>query len=219
MRTAVTRVHSVSRQSRAMTPPLPLSRRSGLDIVDFSLLFVLLFRPLADLSHGLAILEIGRSDSIAREVFNPAGILSVLVVLLVGVVFTRDASLTRRLPLPALAYLALTVWAAFAISWAEQRLIAIAHFSRLCSILAVILLVIRSCRHQRAPRIIWTIIAISSMIPATVGLYQAYSGTGNLEATIGVNRSFGTFVHPNPFAHYLVLASLATFGLILIVNG
>jgi len=56
----------------------------------------------------------------------------------------------------------------------------------------------------------------SSVIPLTVGAVQFVTGTGN-RMTEGLNRLNGTFVHPNPFAYYLLIVIAACF--ITINNG
>jgi hypothetical protein len=51
---------------------------------------------------------------------------------------------------------------------------------------------------------------ISSVIPLTVGAVQYIAGTGN-HMTEGLNRINATFVHPNPFAYYLLIIIAACF--------
>lgn len=56
----------------------------------------------------------------------------------------------------------------------------------------------------------------SSVIPLALGALQFATDTGN-KTTIGLNRLNGTFVHPNPFAFYLLIIIAAC--LIRIYNG
>jgi O-antigen ligase len=48
----------------------------------------------------------------------------------------------------------------------------------------------------------------SAIIPLIVGFYQFSTNTGN-HVTKGLNRLFSTFIHPNPFAFYLVVIIVA----------
>jgi O-antigen ligase len=56
----------------------------------------------------------------------------------------------------------------------------------------------------------------SSVIPLAAGAVQLVTGTGD-RMTAGFNRINGTFVHPNPFAYYLLIILAASF--ISIYNG
>ena len=50
----------------------------------------------------------------------------------------------------------------------------------------------------------------SSVIPLAAGAVQFVNGTGN-RLTEGLNRINGTFVHPNPYAYYLLIIIAACF--------
>lgn len=58
-------------------------------------------------------------------------------------------------------------------------------------------------RPDRLRRITWAVL-LSAVIPVTVGLQQWITGTG-MSVHSDVPRVHGTFVHPNPFATYLIL--------------
>lgn len=47
-------------------------------------------------------------------------------------------------------------------------------------------------------------IAYSACIPLSIGMYQFVTHSGNMN-TAGLNRLYGTFIHPNPFAFYLLI--------------
>ncbi len=56
------------------------------------------------------------------------------------------------------------------------------------------------------------VIIISTLVPMSFGLYQFATGTGNV-FTPGFDRIRGTFVHPSPYAFYLL--SVAPFAFVL----
>lgn len=59
-------------------------------------------------------------------------------------------------------------------------------------------------RDRERRQVFLKVIVLSATVPVGIGLYQLVTGTGN-EATEGFNRIFGTFVHPSPFAFYLLV--------------
>lgn len=48
-------------------------------------------------------------------------------------------------------------------------------------------------------------VTVSFLLPAVFGFYQLVRGTGSYMTDVGQTRVFGTFVHSNPFAFYLVI--------------
>ena len=110
-----------------------------------------------------------------------------------------------------MAYLVFVFWALCTVAVADDRAIALAHSLRLVSIGCFALLVTTTVSDPRRARTVWRGIALSAVIPCLAAISQAIAGNGNLEATTGINRVYGTFVHPNPFGHYLVLVLIATY--------
>jgi putative inorganic carbon (hco3(-)) transporter len=56
---------------------------------------------------------------------------------------------------------------------------------------------------------LFIILLLSATIPVCLGLYQVVFSKGN-HATLGLNRIYGTFTHPNVFAEYLVILFFVT---------
>lgn len=63
---------------------------------------------------------------------------------------------------------------------------------------------------RRRPEFAWWLVGavlVSSVVPITVAATQVIAGVG-ISGLDGASRVFGTFVHPNPFATYLVTVCL-----------
>jgi O-antigen ligase len=58
------------------------------------------------------------------------------------------------------------------------------------------------------------VIVLSTIIPLSFGFYQLLTNSGN-QRTLGFNRINGTFIHPNPYAFYLVVMLLVCVPLLL----
>ncbi len=76
-------------------------------------------------------------------------------------------------------------------------------FLRLFSAYLVYLLVWNFCRTERDLRILVNTVILSSLIPIGSGLFQVALERGQF--ITGFIRTYGTFVHPNPYAFYLII--------------
>lgn len=79
---------------------------------------------------------------------------------------------------------------------------------------AAVLFVTLEQLYRRRPRSIWTLLgagAIGVIVPVAVAYTQAL-WTGTLDPVSGLPRVDGTFVHPNPFATYLVVCFLVALA-------
>ena len=92
----------------------------------------------------------------------------------------------------------------FSFIYSKNISISLMDLARLISILAVFNYVAIYCSKGENPKLLINVIIISSILPVCFGLYQFLFGKGSL-ATPGFNRIYGTFVHPNVFAQYLLL--------------
>ncbi|MFN0091976.1 MAG: O-antigen ligase family protein [Acidimicrobiales bacterium] len=79
---------------------------------------------------------------------------------------------------------------------------------------ALMLAVLEQAYRQRPERLktLLAAVAASLVVPAWVGLAQATSGAG-ADQYLEVSRIRGTFVHPNPFATWLVLVAVSALAL------
>jgi O-antigen ligase len=143
---------------------------------------------------------------------NPAAGISLLVLLAGGVWLSclpdslRKEVLSGFLPLVFMGWLVLLFgWALLPIGAAYlhggNSLLGIREWIRLITIFMLFLVVYQAAREGKG-RVILGAVAVSFLIPGLVGLYQAVLQEGALVR--GVHRIQGTFVHPNPFAFYLV---------------
>lgn len=86
---------------------------------------------------------------------------------------------------------------------------------------AAILFVTLEQLHRTRPRFIWTLLgagALGVIIPVATAYVQAM-WTGEIEPISGVPRVDGTFVHPNPFATYLVVIFLVAAAVAIRSSG
>jgi len=72
-------------------------------------------------------------------------------------------------------------------------------------------------RRDLAVRLVWAAL-VSGIVPMTMGVYQAVTAR-HLSAYADVSRVQGTFVHPNPFATYLVILLCLAVGLLSTVRA
>ena len=72
-------------------------------------------------------------------------------------------------------------------------------------------------RRDRLRRLI-IVVLCSAVVPALVGLRQWATGDG-LAVYVETPRVYGTFVHPSPFATYLVLVMILAISLVTLVTG
>jgi len=92
----------------------------------------------------------------------------------------------------------------FSLVYSNNISISLMDFARLISILVVFNYVAIYCSNRENPMLLVNVILISSIIPLSFGFYQFVFVKGGL-ATPGFNRIYGTFMHPNVFAQYLLL--------------
>jgi len=183
---------------------------SAFGAVDVFIAAVLMARPLIEVGTSNLLVVVSDFSVFQSEGLNAAGLLSLGVIALTP--FTLRLARGRSLLWPPLiAYAALTAWSCASVLVADDKLVAVAQTSRLLSILAFACIVQAALERVRG-EFVWRAVALSSILPVAVGFFQATSGLGNTDATVGLVRIQGTFSHPNTFGHYLVIASLATAG-------
>jgi O-antigen ligase len=72
--------------------------------------------------------------------------------------------------------------------------------------------------NPRFARQVIAAVILSTLLPFCVGLYQVVTDSGNREITAGLNRIYGTAVHPTPFASYLAVVTLLYLVLAMVVR-
>ena len=101
---------------------------------------------------------------------------------------------------PFALFLALAV---VGIAVAPDQNKALQEWLRLAGVLCLYVLVVDLVRSRDDVRIMLQLMLLSSLVPLSLGIYQYVTDTGNHE-TEGFNRIEGTFVHPSPYASYLL---------------
>lgn len=168
----------------------------------FVMVFMLV-RPLAD----------GTSDAKLFAGINAAGFLALLVVAVALIALVGREAPKNQLPgfVPAgLVVLALSALAAVLALADLQRQVGVdplAELARLASLFAVYLLGYFLFANLDRVRTLFTLVAVSAVIPALVGLYQWVQGI-QPNRDLGFGRLEGTFFGPNPYATYLAAAAL-----------
>jgi len=134
---------------------------------------------------------------------NAAAVAGLLVIAMAAAaVFTGEISL--RTPLTAVWTVFLGTFA-FCIMSGRDPASGIESLLKFGSLASFYLLVYNySFADRKNARYFLKAIVFSSVIPMIAGVYQFATGTGNT-FTPGLNRISGTFVHPNPFAYYLMV--------------
>lgn len=162
-----------------------------------ALLALILVRASVDVSATVELIAVGGSVSV-----NANALMSLLVIGL-GVAHIALHRLDmRRIPLvtPFAAFIAVT----FAgLAFSPDIGLSLQDWLRAVGALVVYVLTVDLMRTHAERRWLLRMIVLSAIIPVVAGAYQYVTDTGNHD-TPGYNRIVGTFVHPSPYAFYLV---------------
>ena len=158
---------------------------------------LLLVRATIDVTATVPLISATGSTDV-----NAAGMMSFLVI---GLTFAHVA-LNRiniwRIPLvKPYALFAAVALVGFALAPDKNR--ALDDWLRIIGVLSLYILVVDLMRSADDIRWMLRVLLLSSVIPLALGIYQFMTDSGNHE-TEGLNRIDGTFVHPSPYATYLV---------------
>lgn len=85
---------------------------------------------------------------------------------------------------------------------------AVAEVVRLAAILAVFLLAANVAAAPSSVRRLFSIVALSAVIPAVVAIVQFAGGQAVSSQGLVIERAFGTFVGPNPLGQYCAVSAL-----------
>lgn len=170
-------------------------------IAAWCMLALIALRPSLDVTTGLQVDALGG--------VNPAALTGIALILLSGLWLVCLPHQQRWQTMTLAPVLLWAVFLLFLLPWAvipffageEDHISGIREWVRLVSILPVVML---ACHAGRmGTRFRFVIVLILSLIPpALTGFYQLVAGDGQM--VLGIHRIQGTFVHPNPFAFYLV---------------
>lgn len=160
-----------------------------------ALLSLLLTRASVDVFATVPVLNAGGG-------INPNALTSLLVIAL-GISHIAINRLDlRRMPLvsPFGVFVGITF---LGMAVAPDRAEAVEDWLRILSAFLIYVMVVDLMRTQRERRWLLRIIVLSAIIPLSVGLYQ-FATDGGDHSTPGFNRILSTFVHPSPYAFFLV---------------
>jgi O-antigen ligase len=160
-----------------------------------ALLGLLLVRATVDVFATVPVLSIGGG-------INPNALMSFLVIALGITHIALNRINIRRIPLatPFALFVAMTF---MTLAITPDRLQGVEDWLRIVSALLIYIVVVDLMREERERRWLLRIIVLSAVVPLMVGLYQFATDTGD-QSTPGFNRILATFVHPSPYAFFLV---------------
>jgi len=160
-----------------------------------ALLTLLLVRATVDVFATVPLLAVGSG-------INPNALMSLLVIVLGTVHIATHRIRLRRIPLvsPFAIFVGIT---ALGIAIAPDRAQAFEDWLRIISAFLIYVLVVDLMHTERERRWLLRVIVLSAVVPLIVGVYQFLADTGD-HGTEGLNRILATFVHPSPYAFYLV---------------
>ena len=133
---------------------------------------------------------------------NAAAMMSFLVIGLGVAHMALNRIDVWRMPLvkPFAIFTAITL---LGIVLAPDKNRALQDWLRIGGVLVLYILVVDLIRSAQDIRWMLRVLLLSSVLPLALGIYQYFTDGGNHE-TLGLNRIEGTFVHPSPYATYLV---------------
>jgi len=160
-----------------------------------ALLALLLVRATVDVFATVPVLSAGGG-------INPNALMSLLVIALGIAHIAINRIDVRRIPLvtPFTIFVGMTF---LTLAIAPDFLQGLEDWLRILSALLIYVMVVDLMRQERERRWLLRIIVLSAIVPLCFGLYQFATNTGD-HATPGFNRVLATFVHPSPYAFFLV---------------
>ncbi len=162
-----------------------------------AVLALVLVRATLDVTATVPLLSAAGSSNV-----NANALMSLLVVALGLSHIALNRIDIWRIPLvkPFAAFVAITF---VSIALAPDQNRALQDWLRILGAMMVYVLVVDMMRGLADRRWLLRVILLSSVVPLVLGVYQYVTDTGD-HGTEGFNRILGTFVHPSPYAFYLV---------------
>jgi O-antigen ligase len=161
-----------------------------------ALFALLLVRATVDVFATVPILNI--------EGFTPNALMSLLVIALGAVHIAANRINIRRIPL-ASPFAIFVAVGFLGLAMSPSKADALEDWLRIVSAFLIFVVVVDLMRTEAERRWLLRVIVLSSVLPLSVGMYQYVTGQGfdDLEEA-GIARVLATFVHPSPYAFYLV---------------
>lgn len=160
-----------------------------------ALLGLLLVRASVDVFATVPLLDAGGG-------INPNALMSLLVIALGIAHICLNRINIRRIPLatPFAIFVAITF---LGLAVAPDKLLAVEDWLRGLSALLIYIMVVDLMRTERERRWLLRIIVLAAVAPLAVGMYQFVNDSGD-HSSPGLNRILATFVHPSPYAFFLI---------------
>jgi O-antigen ligase len=160
-----------------------------------ALLSLLLVRASVDVFATVPLLSAGGG-------INPNALMSLLVIALGFAHICLNRINIRRIPLatPFALFIAITF---LGLAIAPDRVQAGEDWLRGLSAFLIYVLVVDLMWTERERRWLLRIVVLAAVVPLAVGMYQFASDTGD-HSTPGLSRILATFVHPSPYAFFLI---------------
>ena len=162
-----------------------------------AVLALLLVRATIDVTATIPLISASRSSNV-----NAAAMMSLLVIAVAFAHIAINRVDVLRIPLAKL-FLAVLGISILGLLVAPDRAAAVQDWLRLAGVFMLYVLVVDLIHTREDARRFITVMALSAVVPLALGAYQAVTDSGNHD-TAGLNRIYGTFVHPSPYASYLV---------------
>lgn len=171
----------------------------------FFVALLLLVRPLLDDLSGNHV-----------GVLNAAGALGVLTVFVLLVRITTTKQQLRPAGVPAFAVVLLVSAAAMVPAYLDLSgkvgSKPAGEIVRLAAMLAVYVLAAQLFTSERRVTQLWTIVGLSGVIPAILGIKEMVEGTAKAQG-LTISRISGPFIGPNPFGLFLAFTALVLISL------
>ncbi|HWO93361.1 MAG TPA: O-antigen ligase family protein [Dehalococcoidia bacterium] len=134
--------------------------------------------------------------------FNVAGVLAAALIVLGVAHLVLNRVKVSELPLTQ-PFLALLAVLAFGLSYSQDTLAAVQDWVRMLGSFMLYVLMVSVLTNDTRRASLIRALLLSAIIPLVVGVYQLATGSGD-DYTQGFIRIQGTFVHPSPYAFYLL---------------
>ncbi len=175
-------------------------------LIDYELGFLALIvlRPAMDTFSQIDFLNVGQFS------LNLSSVVGLLVIAWILFYLIRRQQRVWKQPLfwPFFIFVIISVISLF---YTPSLSATIREVVRIASIFFIYLMAGAMVVNRKGAARFLKAIALSSIIPITVALYQFFTQTGLSFAGLN-NRVYGTLVHPNAFATYLLIIFILGFG-------
>lgn len=132
-------------------------------------------------------------------------VISGLILLLGGYYLARNRKV-KIFKLPATKpYFLFLIISFVSLFYSLDKIVGIRNFVQYLTYFIIYILVINVLDSRDKNYKMILMVLLSSLIPLLAGFYQAITTSGNLTATLGLNRICATLIHPNTYGYYLMI--------------